>query len=355
MKAENLKSLVPCEKTVKLLGRTWSQNDKLWLGFSGSGAEFEFEGSYLALQVSDGEKAEQDYGNTRLAVYVDGLRVLDAVIEKPTMLTVVDLQEAKKCVVRIVKLSEAAMSVCCIEKLLADYDAVVKPVSNKKRYIEFVGDSITCGYGIDDEDPLHGFSTKTEDVTKAYAYITAEGLGADYSIVALSGYGIISGYTGTGIQNTKELLSPYYESAAFSYQKADNVAPHTVKWDFQKRQSDLVVVFLGTNDDSYCLDDRQKQDDFCRNYAVFLKKIRKNNPDSQILCILGTMTDRLFPFVEQAVDCYCSENSDSKVYARKMPVMIPDDGLAADYHPTARTQKKAAEKLTAFIEEITGW
>ena len=355
MKAENLKTLVPDEKTVKLLGRTWSSNDKLWLGFSGSGAEFEFEGSYLALQVNDGKKSERDYGNTRLAVYVDGNRLLDVMLEKSVVLTVIESSEKKKCIVRVVKLSEAAMSVCCIEKIFTDTDAVIKPLSNKQRFVEFVGDSITCGYGVDDEDPLHGFSTKTEDVTKAYAYMTAEKLDADYSIVALSGYGIISGYTGTGVQNTKELLSPYYESVAFSYQRADNIVPHTIKWDFKKRQPDLIVVFLGTNDDSYCLDDKQKQDDFCRNYAVFLKKIRKNNPDSQILCILGTMTDRLFPFVEQAVECYCCENSDSKVTARKMPVMSPDDGLAADYHPSYITQKKAAEKLTAFIKEITGW
>ena len=72
--------------------------------------------------------------------------------------------------------------------------------------IEFIGDSITAGYGVDDEVKEHGFSTATEDVTKTYAYKTAAALQADYSIVAYSGHGIISGYTGDGEKNTGLLI-----------------------------------------------------------------------------------------------------------------------------------------------------
>lgn len=49
--------------------------------------------------------------------------------------------------------------------------------------MEFIGDSITCGYGVDDPDKEHHFKTATEDVTKAYAYKTALALNADYSMV----------------------------------------------------------------------------------------------------------------------------------------------------------------------------
>lgn len=56
-------------------------------------------------------------------------------------------------------------------------------------------DSITCGYGVDDEDRSHQFSTKTEDATKAYAYKTAQLLNADYSLVSYSGHGVVLGYT----------------------------------------------------------------------------------------------------------------------------------------------------------------
>ena len=44
--------------------------------------------------------------------------------------------------------------------------------------IEFIGDSITCGYGIDEMNEKGYFSTATENFTKSYAYITAENLGA---------------------------------------------------------------------------------------------------------------------------------------------------------------------------------
>ena len=55
-----------------------------------------------------------------------------------------------------------------------------------ERAIEFIGDSITCGYGVDDEVAEHHFATGTEDTTRAYALRTARKLGVDYSLVSLS-------------------------------------------------------------------------------------------------------------------------------------------------------------------------
>lgn len=48
-------------------------------------------------------------------------------------------------------------------------------------------------------------------MTKAYAYLSAEQLGADYSMVCYSGYGIITGYTENDQKLTTHLLPDYYE------------------------------------------------------------------------------------------------------------------------------------------------
>ena len=64
------------------------------------------------------------------------------------------------------------------------------------KYIEFIGDSITCGYGIDTACEANTFSTTNENVNKAFSYLTAAALGADASFVSYSGHGLISGYTG---------------------------------------------------------------------------------------------------------------------------------------------------------------
>ena len=117
--------------------------------------------------------------------------------------------------------------------------------------IEFVGDSITCGYGVDDENYEHHFSTKTEDVTKAYAYKAAEALNADYSMVAISGYGIISGYTEGDEPIPEQTIPQYYDTLGFSYGGFGASKPQDIKWDFTKRQPDIIVINLGTNDSSY--------------------------------------------------------------------------------------------------------
>lgn len=80
--------------------------------------------------------------------------------------------------------------------------------------MEFIGDSITCGYGVDDEVAEHQFKTATEDVTRAYAYKTARMLNADYSMFSASGYGIITGYTEGDVKLEDQRLPQFYESPA---------------------------------------------------------------------------------------------------------------------------------------------
>ena len=49
-----------------------------------------------------------------------------------------------------------------------DTDGNIKPTEPKERKLLFIGDSITAGYGVNGEQSDTVFTTKTEDVTKAY-------------------------------------------------------------------------------------------------------------------------------------------------------------------------------------------
>lgn len=338
-------------ENVKPLGRTLFDEGLLWCAFSGTGAEFNCTGSECTVtihgdRVSESESNDGNYA--RVAIYVDGERVVDDMINSPekTYTFATDNSDVK-----IVKLSETAMS-CFAVKEISVKGGEITPAENKDLFIEFIGDSITCGYGVDDEDKNHHFSTATEDVTKAYAYRTAEALGADYSMVSISGYGIISGYTEGDTPIKAQTIPQYYEKLGFSYGDFGLDKPHNYKWDFP-RQPDLIVVNLGTNDDSYCKDNADKQNEYREGYVEFLKKIRANNPDAKILCTLGIMGDRLFPVIEQAVADYTAETGDSNIDTMKFtPQSEAEDGIVADFHPSAKTHAKAAEKLTEKIKSI---
>lgn len=346
------------KKRMKFLGRTKLLDDTLWLVHSGSGAEFTFTGTKATVTIKADSAIMNGLGEqARVAIYVNGECVVDDMIKKlEQTYTVFESEAETECVIRILKLTEAAMSTIGIKSVEVTSVGEIAATENKAHYIEFIGDSITCGYGVDDEDPNHNFKTSTENVTKSYAYKTAQALDADYSMVSFSGYGIISGYTGTGEAKVTEQLVPnYYEMLAFSRGVYLGQEPMETAWDFSKRQPDLIVVNLGTNDDSYTLNYADRQTEYKEAYIEFLKVIRKNNPDAKILCTLGIMGGRLYPQVEKAVESYTAETKDANITAMQFEEQKAEDGYAADWHPTEATHKKAADKLTEKIKEVMGW
>ncbi|SEU22927.1 SGNH/GDSL hydrolase family protein [Paenibacillus sp. NFR01] len=342
---------------VKIIGRTHYYNDALWLALSGSGVEFSFFGTKAHVTIKGDQIAQGETNLARIAIEVNGKRVVDEQIDQPLRsYTVFESETEQQVTVKIIKLSEAAMSTVGIQEIIVDAAEGIRPASPNVHTIEFIGDSITCGYGVDDEVALHPFSTGTEDVTKAYAYLTAQALQADYSMVSYSGYGIISGYTDNDQKLLTHLIPDYYEKVAKSEGRLDGTLdPLTLSWDFSAFTPELIVVNLGTNDDSYTKDFADLQADYAEQYTEFLKMVRKNNPEAQILCTLGIMGDRLFPFVEQAVVRYMQETGDTRIATMKFDVQLEEDGYAADFHPSQVTHKKAAHKLTAYIRELMGW
>lgn len=345
------------EENVKLLGRTYFDGEKLFCALSGSGAEFTFNGTKCSVVVTGDSNVISPSGadnQARVAIYVNGERVVDDMVDSlQEEYDVFESDTPQTAIISIVKLSESPMSTIGIKEIKAT-GSKIAPTPKKDLLIEFIGDSITCGYGIDDPDKDHHFSTQTEDVTKAYAYRTAETLNADYSMVSFSGYGIISGYSNNDKKVEAQTVPQYYTKLGFSWAANGSFVPANIDWDFSKRQPDLIVVNLGTNDDSYTKTDSERKQEYCDGYVEFIKKIRENNPDAKILCTLGIMGDRLFEQVQLAVNTYTEETGDSNISAMKFDPQLADDGYSADWHPSVTTHEKAAEKLAAEIKSLLG-
>lgn len=341
---------------IRTIGRTMWLEDTLWLVLSGTGAEFAVTGTKAVIRlIADDKWNAGEENQPRVAVYMDGVRGFDVMLDEPEKtLTVFESESPETHVIRVVKLSEAPMSTCGVADIQVAGE--ITPTVPCDRLIEFVGDSITCGYGVEDEDRDHHFLTSTEDVTKAYAYKTANALGADYSMVSFSGYGIVSGYTGTGEKVGDQLVPEFYEKLGYSrgiylgkYQPQDFV------WDFNGLQPELIVINLGTNDMSYVLEDADRRAEYICGYVNFLKNIRSHNPEARILCVLGLMGTALCSAVEETVQRYENETGDGNIASMRFNDQLPEDGYAADWHPTERTHTKAALRLTEEIQKIMGW
>lgn len=339
---------------VKRIGRTYENDKELWLALSGSGAEFLFTGDTLKITMVGNRSGGNE--EPRVAVYVDGERKADEMLPDTPKDIEIKGKGSEPVTVQIIKLSEAAQSCCAITAIDAGSGSV-KPAPARAHKLEIIGDSITCGYGVDDEDKNHHFSTSTEDCTKAYAYKTAQLLNADYSLFSYSGWGIISGYTDSGKKMPQQQVPKVYEKLAFTNSKGfGSVVPQNIDWDFSAYQPDAVIINLGTNDASYCGDDEKRREDYTASYVKFLKTIREKNPNARIYCTLGIMDDRLNSCVEDAAKRYTDETGDSNVrtFFFKMQDM-QNDGLVADWHPTEKTHTKSADALAEFIKSDMGW
>jgi len=339
---------------VKKVGRTYENDKELWLALSGSGAEFVFTGDTLKITMVGNRSGGQE--EPRVAVYVDGERKADEMLPDTPKDIEIKGKGSEPVTVQIIKLSEAAHS-CCAVTAIDAAGGSIKPAPARTHKIEFIGDSITCGYGVDDEDKDHHFSTSTEDCTKAYAFKTARLLDADYSLFSYSGWGIISGYTDSGKKVPNQQVPKVYEKLAYTNSKGfGSVTPQSMAWDFSAFQPDAVVINLGTNDASYAGEDPKRREDYTTSYVKFLKTVREKNPNARIFCTLGIMDGRLNSCVEDAARIYTEETGDDNVrtFLFRMQDM-QNDGLVADWHPTEKTHQKSAEDLAEFIRSDMGW
>ena len=335
---------------VRLIGRTYEEDGVTWLPQSGSGIEFAATGTRVALEVVGDENVNNEPDQRpRFAVLVDGEVVVDDTLGEPSRLVEVALGDTGSgAVVEFMLLSESRKGAVGVRAITVQSVASrpVAPTAEKDLHIGFVGDSITCAYGVEAANSAEPFKTTTENFMKSYAYLTAKELDADYDTACYSGYGIVSGWTVDGTRNEGALVPPVYELVAEGHEQA---------WDFAEHPSDVVVVNLGTNDRSYTGADEARTDEFSQGYAAFLAQIRALNPDAFIVCTLGTMdgSEALYPALERGVRDYADRTGDARVICYlSEPMDIAVDGCGTSGHPNEVVQRKIAQQLVDVIRQV---
>lgn len=172
-----------------------------------------------------------------IAVYVDGELSFKQEIGREAM-SVFIYKNCGNCkerhTIKIIKLTEnlkTQLGIKCLE-----FDGEVKSVNeDKKKRIEFIGDSITCGFGNMTDERDRWFYTMDEDATNSHGPLAAE-----------------------------------------------------------KQHNDYVVLNLGTNDAtgiSFALKQAEEYEHFKIGYRKLVETIRQaNGSNTHIICALGTMT-----------------------------------------------------------------
>ena len=227
--------------------------------------------------------------------------------------------------------------------------ATLLPSAARPLRVEFVGDSITCGYGNEisttTPDDFH-YTTLNSNANLAYGAVVARQLDAEYVAVAVSGRGVYRNYSdGAG-----DHLPVIYDKTL----PDDGAAP---AWDFARYTPDVVVVNLGTNDFSPPGPDHAA---FTAAYTSFLSQLRGHYPSALLLAVVGPMLSDGFPVGVQAWTTIQSDVAGvvSELTAQGDPnvhylALTPQSSpYGEDWHPTIATHQSMAQTVAAEITRL---
>lgn len=216
-----------------------------------------------------------------------------------------------------------------------------------ERRIEFIGNSITCGYGVESENPSDPFTYETENHFYTYAARTARALKAQHLVVARSGIGVYRNY-GAPRSGSKDCMPAMYEQVLFT--------DSTELWNHTLYTPDVVCINLGTNDTSL---DNYDVDLLTEGYRSFVKKLRSVYPHTKLVLLTGSMMNgKPLDDVKKAMDTVVDEMNrlgDKEVYRFDMSPQTGSLGIGASYHPSMRQHQKMASELTVFLKGLMKW
>ena len=283
-------------------------------------------------------------------VQVDGTTVATLVTPGNTTHWINGLSNSTH-VVRLVKRNDTPGDTSAFRGFVAaPGGAVLSKPAARSRQIEFIGDSLTVGYG-----NLSTSRTCTWDQVKrntnsdvSYGALTARQVNADYQINGYSGLGMVRNYNGGSSDVT---YRTFYDRALLNV--SGDVWQNPGTWRPQ-----VVVVNLGTNDFSTAINPGEPWTPdslaaaYRSAYGDFIQKVRtRYGADTTIVAVgAGQYTGHVQQVVRTRNDA-----GDSRVRYW----FLDDSGLdflGCDWHYSAHDDRVISDRLTSFIAGLpTGW
>ncbi len=321
---------------IQYMGRIdYSNPLKPRLHSSGAAIKTKFKGTYCQILLEDQHRWSSYYNY--IEIIVDDADPVRMKLSDETTLDVVSGLDDGEHTLLIVKDTEADIGY--IDFLGFRAEALVEPDALPERKIEFIGNSITCGYGVDDSDLACGAGEWYDNHNAYYAYgpLVARELNAQWMLSSVSGIGLIH----SCCDKTFE-MPDVYEKVDLSTTGDD--------WDFDLYKPDIITICLGQNDGI------QDSADFVSAYIDFIGTIRSYNPDAEIICLTSPMAsddlfDALTSYLTGVVD-YLTSEGDTKIHK-----LYLSKGMVSgcDYHPNKTQQQTVADELSEFITNNINW
>ncbi len=324
---------------IRYVGRTMvSPEGAVSFDWSGTYFTVRFTGGYCAMRVSDTKK---NYYN----VFVDGEpQGVVTTFGQDSLVVLVSGFDRGEHELRVQKRTEGEQGRTTILGFeLAPRGQFIRS-EKPTRHIEFIGNSLTCGFGTEGLSKDDPFKPETENCNLAFGCIIARYFGTDYTLIAHSGQGVVRNWADPKLASDcsmkDRMLRTFDEDAA-------------VTWDFAKSpyRPDIVVINLGTND--FSTRPHPTYELFAAAYGRILAQIRTAYGDIPVLCVAPRVDDPAYMYVK----AFCDGCGDEKVAFTSLHTDYcnGESDLGSSYHPNYSGQRKMAMALIPYISTLTGW
>ncbi|SMC92789.1 cellulose binding domain-containing protein [Lentzea albidocapillata] len=321
-------------------GRVTASGQYTWPGVYFEGR---FRGTGVGIVLDD---TVNDYD-----VQIDGATVATLVTPGRTTHWVRDLANTEHRV-RLVKRTESTWAAGEFGGFVAaNGGSILAKPAARTRQIEFIGDSLTAGYGnlsTTRDCSANGGVARNTNTDISFGALAAKALNADYQVNAFSGLGVVRNYNG---HTPGTSYRTYYDRALLHVD--GDVWRNPGTWRPQ-----LVVVGLGTNDFSTALNPGEQwptQESLVTAYKSayqgFLDKLRtRYGPATTIVVSVPEASGAFADAVRQVVQ---DRNGQGDSRVRHWNYSDPAlDRLGCDWHFSARDHRLIAGKLGDYLATL---
>ncbi|MBF4472884.1 SGNH/GDSL hydrolase family protein [Flavobacterium sp. HJJ] len=227
---------------------------------------------------------------------------------------------------------------------------VKSTASKKKKKIELIGDSITCGFGNDASAIPCGSGDWYDQHNAYWAYgpVLSRALNIDFVLSSVSGYGM---YRNWNDEHENEPNIPdVYENL---YLNKDSSKPYNFAF-----QPDLVSICLGTNDLSDGDGKKARlpfnEEKYVSNYIEFIKTVYKHAPNTRIVLLTSPMVSgdknvTLVKCLKKVIQAFENDKAHKPITLFEFQPMSPK---GCGYHPDITDDKVMADQLIPYFKKL---